>query len=360
MQTGRQAEAVGANVKGTYFLGADAPVKFETRNMQFGPLSPTDVLLRVHACGVCGTDVHIYKGEAGSAPVTPPVVLGHEFSGIVTAVGSAVTTCRPGDKIAADPNMYCGICRPCREGRKQNCEHLFALGVNTNGGFAEFCVLPQTQCFVLPEDADLDAAAMVEPLACAIHGIDQAGIRPGCNVLVIGGGAIGLLMVQLAKLSGAANVLLSEPVAVRRKIGAEVGADAVVDPIHESLPEKIRQVFGADGADTVIECVGNPQAALQAVESAGPGGTVLLFSVPKVGSTIPLPLMDIYKKELHIHGSIINPDTHQRAVDLIAAGRLELKKLITHTFDPEHLEEAILCQMGSESIKVLVKPSQDD
>lgn len=283
-------------MKGTYFLGADAPVKFETRDMQFGPLSPTDVLMRVHACGVCGTDVHIYKGEAGSAPVTPPVVLGHEFSGIVTAVGSAVTTCRPGDKIAADPNMYCGICRPCREGRKQNCEHLFALGVNTNGGFAEFCVLPQTQCFVLPEDADLDAAAMVEPLACAIHGIDQAGIRPGCNVLVIGGGAIGLLMVQLAKLSGAANVLLSEPVAVRRKIGAEVGADAVVDPIHESLPEKIRQVFGADGADTVIECVGNPQAALQAVESAGPGGTVLLFSVPKVGSTIPLPLMDIYKK----------------------------------------------------------------
>ena len=347
-------------MKGTYFLGADAPVRFETRDMQFAPLAPAEVLMRVHACGVCGTDVHIYKGEEGSAPVTPPVVLGHEFSGTVVAVGSAVTTCRPGDKIAADPNMYCGICRPCREGKKQNCEHLYALGVNTNGGFAEYCVLPQTQCFALPQDTDLDAAAMVEPLACAIHGIDNANIRPGTNVLVIGGGTIGLLMVQLAKLSGASKVLLSEPVASRQKVGLEVGADAVVDPIHESLPQKIQQTFGTSGADTVIECVGNPHATLQAIESAGQSGTVLLFSVPKVGSTVPLPLMDVYKKELHIHGSIINPDTHQRAVDLITAGRLELKKLITNTFDLEHLEDAIICQMGSESIKVLVKPTGSD
>lgn len=342
---------------GSFFLGATAPKKFEQRSMQFAPLGPDEVLMQVHACGVCGTDVHIYKGEEGSAPVTPPVVLGHEFSGTVAAVGSAVTTCRPGDKIAADPNMYCGICRPCREGKKQNCEHLFALGVNTNGGFAEYCVLPQAQCFVLPPQADLDEAAMVEPLACAIHGIDQANIRPGVNVLVIGGGTIGLLMVQLARLSGAAKILLSEPVELRRNIALEVGADAAVDPIHDSLPAAIRQTFGTDGADVVIECVGAPQATRQAIESAGFSANILLFSVPRVGSTVPLPLMDVYKKELHIHGSIINPDTHQRAVDLIAAGRLELKKLITHTFDLAHLEDAIRCQMGSESIKVLVKPT---
>ena len=345
-------------MKGSYFLGADQATKFEVREMKFGALAPTEVLVRVHACGVCGTDVHIYKGEEGSAPVTPPVVLGHEFSGIVEQVGAQVTTCKPGDAVALDPNMYCGKCRPCREGRKQNCEHLFALGVNTNGGFAEYCVAPQEQCFTLREGTDLDAAAMAEPLACAIHGIDNAHIRPGCNVLVIGGGTIGLLMVQLARLSGAAGVMLSEPVAMRREIGLSVGADAAVDPLTEDLPTCIRKTFGTDGADVVIECVGSPRTALQAVQSAGPSGQVLLFSVPPVGATIPLPLMDMYKKELHVSGSIINPDTHQRAVDLINSGRLELKKLITHTFDLEHLEDAIRCQMGPESIKVLVKPGK--
>lgn len=130
-------------MKGTYFLGADQASKFEVREMTFDILGPNDVLLKVHACGVCGTDVHIYHGEEGSAEVTPPVVLGHELSGIVEQVGSAVTVCRPGDRVAVDPNIYCGKCRPCRMGRKQNCRSLYAIGVNTNGGFAEYCVVPQ-------------------------------------------------------------------------------------------------------------------------------------------------------------------------------------------------------------------------
>lgn len=344
-------------MKGSFFLGADSTPKFEVREMAIGPLDPDEVLIKVHACGVCGTDVHIYHGEEGSAPVTPPVVLGHEFSGVVEEVGSQVTVCRVGDRVALDPNMYCGTCRPCREGKKQNCEHLYALGVNTNGGFAEYCVAPQSQCYLMNQDVDLDIAAMAEPLACAIHGIDRASIKPGQNVLVVGGGAIGMLMVQLAKLSGAAKVLLSEPVEVRQQLGLEVGADAVINPLKEDIGEVIKAVCGTDGVDVVIECVGNPRAVAQAIAAAGSGATVLLFSVPVVGSTVPLPLMDVYKKELHIVGSIINPDTHQRAVDLINSGRLEIKKLITHVFDIEHLEQAIQCQMGNESIKVIVKPN---
>lgn len=342
-------------MRGSFFLGAENNPKFEVRQMQFGALGPEDVLIKVHACGVCGTDVHIYHGEEGSAPVEPPVVLGHEFSGIVEAVGEKVSVCGVGDHVALDPNMYCGRCRPCREGKKQNCEHLYALGVNTNGGFAEYCVAPQAQCFVVDKEIDLDVAAMAEPLACAIHGIDNAGIKLGQNVLVIGGGTIGLLMVQLAKLSGAAKVLLSEPVETRRKLALEIGADAVIDPVKDDIRAAVKAACGTDGADVVIECVGNPRATAQAIDAAGAGATVLLFSVPPVGAQVALPLMDVYKKELHIVGSIINPDTHQRAVDLINAGRLEIKKLITHVFDIEHLEEAILCQMGSESVKVIVR-----
>ena len=343
-------------MKGTYFLGAAASPRFEVREMELGEPGPHEVLVENKSCGICGTDVHIYHGEKGSAEVHPPVVLGHEFSGIVAKVGSAVTDVKVGDHVTLDPNIYCGKCMPCRMGKKQNCENLFALGVNVNGGFAQYALCPDTQCFKVREDMDFDVAAMAEPLACVIHGIDQAGIRPGQTVLVVGGGTIGLLMVQMAKLSGASQVILSEPIELRRKIGTEVGADATIHPLEEDVPERIREITGRDGVDVVIECVGKPFAAEQAFAAAGFGATVLLFSVPAVDATVALPLFDVYKKELHVVGSIINPDTHQRAVNLLNAGCLEIKKLITHVYDLEHLEDAILMQMNSESIKVVVHP----
>jgi len=343
-------------MKGSFFVGAGQNPKFEVREMTFGPLGPKEVLVNNKACGICGTDVHIYHGEQGSADVTPPVVLGHEFAGIVAETGSEVTSVKPGDHVAIDPNLYCGECMPCRMGKKQECERLFALGVNVNGGFAEYAVCPEAQCFKVRRGISFEEAAMAEPLACVVHGIDQAQIRPGQVVLVIGGGTIGLLMVQMARISGASTVILSEPVEMRRKIGMEVGADAVIDPIHENVPQRIREICGRDGADVVIECVGKPFAVEQAFSSAGFAATILLFSVPGVDATVPLPLFDVYKKELRIVGSMINPDTHQRAVNLINSGRLELKKLITHTFDLEHMDEAIHMQMSTESIKVVVHP----
>lgn len=343
-------------MRGTYFLGADVTPKFEVREMEFRPLGKHDVLVKNMACGICGTDVHIYHGEAGSADVTPPVVLGHEFSGIVTEVGEAVTTVKVGDHVAMDPNMYCGKCMPCRMGRKQNCTHLAALGVTRDGGFAEYTVCPETQCFLINKEIDFDVAAMAEPLACIVHGIDQAAIRPGQVVLVIGGGTIGLLMAQMAKISGASTVILSEPVEMRRKIGLEVGTDAVIDPLNEDIGGRIKEICGRDGADIVIECVGKTFAVEQAFRAAGFGATVLLFSVPGVDAKAALPLFDVYKKELRILGSMINPDTHQRAVNLINGQSLEIKKLITHAYDLEHLDEAIHMQMSSESIKVMVHP----
>ena len=343
-------------MKGTFFLGAKEIPKFEVREMKFAPLAPHQVLVENRACGICGTDVHLYHGEEGSAAVNPPVVLGHEYSGVVVDIGPEVNGVKVGDHVTIDPNIYCGHCMPCRMGKKQNCENLFALGVNVNGGFAEYSVCPDTQCFKVSDDLDFDVAAMAEPLACAIHGVDQAGIVPGQVALIVGGGAIGLLMVQLAKLSGAATVILSEPVEMRRKIGLEVGADAVIDPIQEDISERLKEICGRTGADVVIECVGKEFAVEQAIKAAGFGANIMLFSVPSVHATIQLPLFDIYKKELHIMGSMINPDTHQRAVNLLNSGRLRIKDLITHVYDLEHLEEAIHMQMSSESIKVVVHP----
>ena len=345
-------------MKGAFFLGADRSVKFEVREMTFGELGDHEVLVKNMACGICGTDVHIYHGEEGSASVTPPVVLGHEYSGIVEKVGKSVTLVKPGDHVTMDPNMYCGRCRACRMGRKQNCENLFALGVNVNGGFAQYSRCPETQCFKLNDDVDFDVAAMAEPLACVVHGIDLADIKPGQTVAVIGTGAIGFLMMQMAKLKGASTVIMCAADDVRKDFALSLGADYAINSRVEDLCEKIKEYTGSDGADVVIECVGQTLATEQAVQIAGRGARVLLFSVPSPGATYSLPLYDVFKKELTISGSLINPDTHQRAVNLINSGRLEIKKLITHTYPLSGMEEAILKQMSEDSIKVVVHPQE--
>ena len=319
-------------------------------------MAPDEVLIKVAACGVCGTDVHIYHGSKGSAEVHPPVVLGHEFSGIIVQTGTAVDRFSPGDHVTVDPNIYCGECSFCRRGQKQLCQNLQAIGVTRNGGFAEYCYAPQQQCFLLSDSVPLRHGAMAEPLACCLHGIDRAEIRPGDTVCVIGGGAIGLMMVQLARMSGASRIVLSEPVSYRREIGLQLGADHAVDPTAVPLPQQLQQLLGTAGADIVIECVGNTIATAQAMAAAKPGATILLFSVPKTGTVHPLSLDDVYQKELRIVGSKINPDTHQRAVDLINSGRLQFAPLITHSYPVEQTEAAILRQMADDSIKVVVEP----
>ena len=340
-------------MKASYFLGDK---KFEVRDLPLPEIGEQDVLVRVAACGVCGTDVHIYHGSKGSTDVKPPVVLGHELAVEVVKIGSQVTTVKPGDHVTIDPNIYCGKCHFCQIGKKQMCQNLYAIGVNRDGGFAQYCVAPETQCYQLDKEVPLKYGAMTEPLACCVHGIDRAGIRQGDTVCVIGGGAIGLLMIQLAKLSGASKVILSEPVAMRREIGKKVGAWACVDPIHEDIKERLKELLGTEGVDVVIECVGTSVAAEQAFLAADRGATILLFSVPKPESIYSLHLEEVFQKELTILGSMINPDTHGRAAALINSGVLKLEPIITHSFSVEQVEEAILMQQSADSIKVIVEP----
>lgn len=214
---------------GAYFLGDQ---RIETRPLALPEPGEGQVLVKVSACGVCGTDVHIFHGGKGSAEVEPPVILGHEFSGRIVKIGDGVTGLEIGQLVTIDPNIYCGRCRPCRRGQKQMCHHMRAVGVNMDGGFADACLVPYAQCVPVAQDVDPELAALAEPLACCLHGIDRAGIRPGENVLVIGGGTIGQIMLQLARLAGAAKVLLSEPVEKRRALAVQLGADAAIDPIH--------------------------------------------------------------------------------------------------------------------------------
>lgn len=338
-------------MKGTYYLGNK---EFETRTLEKRNLLPDEVLVKVAVCGICGTDVHIYHGDKGSTNVQLPVILGHEFAGVIEEIGSNVDNLCVGDHVTIDPNIYCGKCHYCQNGKKQMCNNLTAIGVNRDGGFADHCYVPSAQCIKLNKSVPLAYGAMIEPIACCLHGIDRANIKAGDTVCVIGGGAIGLIMVQLAKLTGASCVILSEPAPMRRKVGLNVGADYVIDPINEQLKESIEKFTGTAGVDVVIECVGNTVATAQAFDAAKRGAIIMLFSVPKAGSIHPLSLEDVFQKELTIMGSMVNPNTHLRATQLINSGRIILDPLITHYYPVDKLKDAILMQMSDESIKVMV------
>lgn len=317
-----------------------------------------EILVKIMAAGICGTDVHIFEGEEGSAKVSPPVVLGHEFSGVVEKTGADVTTLGVGDKVTADPNIYCGKCYFCRTGKKHLCYNIQALGVTMDGGFAQYCAVPEKQAIKLDDNVDFEDGAFAEPLACCLHGIDRANITAGETVVIIGGGTIGLIMVQLAKLRGASTIILSEPIKLRRELGLKLGANAAIDPKKSDLKSEVHKIINDKPINVIIECAGNPHTARQSIEIADKGSRILFFSVPGPTSQLSIPLFELYKKELTILSSFINPNTQQYAAELINSGTLRLKELITHRYSIDETAEAIAKQKAKDSVKVFVKPWQ--
>lgn len=311
---------------------------------------PGEVLVRVEACGVCGTDFHIFKGEA---PARPPVVLGHEYCGEVVALGEGVAGLQPGDRVAVDPNIACGRCYHCRLGKVHLCESMEALGVTMDGGFTEYSVVPATQCHVLPAGMPAVQGAFVEPVACCVHGIDLAGIRPGNTVVVLGGGTIGLILLQLAQRSGATTLIVSEPVQKKRELALELGATLAVDPLSADLEEQVRAVAPA-GADIVIEAVGRPETVEAAVRIAARGGCILLFGVVPEDAKVPVSPFAIYKKELRIQGSYVNPFTFSRAISLLASGAVKVEPLVEQVVPVGDLPSVLASGPSAGGAKTLV------
>lgn len=286
-----------------------------------------DVLIKVKACGICGTDVHIYGGDKGAAEVTPPTILGHEFSGVVAEVGANVTGVKVGDRVCIDPNCYCGKCDFCRNGIAHYCTDMIGYGTTVNGGFAEYCSVDQRQVYKLGDNTTFEQGAMTEPVACCLHGIDMCNIQPGSSVVVIGGGMIGLLMLQLARLAGAARTALLEPVESKREVAKKLGADVCIDPIHEDVKAVLAE-NGMKWVNTVIECVGRTSTIEQAIDIVGNKGTVMMFGLTKPDDTISLKPFEIFRKEIELKASFINPYTQKRALELIDSGRLDVSSMV--------------------------------
>lgn len=321
-----------------------------------GPLAEDEVLIDVAACGVCGTDLHLFHGEEGAGSSTLPLIMGHEFSGTVSAVGSAVRGFRPGDRVCVDPNLYCGECFQCRRGNVHYCEYAQAYGVSMYGGFAQQCRVREKVVYHIPDRLSLEHAALVEPVACCLHGIDRANIRPGGTVAVIGLGSIGQLILQLAKWSGAANLIAIEPQAQKREAALRLGATLAIDPTAGDVKAELSKA-GIRSVDTVIECVGRGNTMELAVDIAGRGATVVLFGLTPPGTEIKVkPLEQVFRKELIITSSFVNPECSDRVIDLLAAGRLDLDAVITDRVPLDRAAEVFTDDRYRAHGKILILP----
>lgn len=313
---------------------------------------PGEVLVRILAAGICGSDRHMFKGEY---PTAIPVTMGHEFSGAVEAVGEGVTRFKGGELVTVDPNIACGTCPACRDARPNLCANLTAIGVTRDGGFAEYAAVPEAQAFILPSDLDPVHGAFSEPLACCLHAIEKAEIRSGDSVAILGGGVIGLLMVQLAKLEGAGKIILITRQSSRRDTALELGATHTLDPTDCDTVAEVQTITGG-GAHVVIECAGVPETLQTGIKMTRRGGNFVLFGVTPAGLEVPLTPFDILVNEVDIRPAYLNPFTHERAAALVASGVLELDKLVTKTIGLEDVPEVVGNAPMKGEIKVIVRP----
>ena len=311
-----------------------------------------EAVIRVAQCGVCGTDRSIFRGEYA---VTEPMVLGHEYSGTVVEVGRDVVGLVVGDRVVVDPNVVDDVCFYCRSGLSHLCLGLSSLGVGRSGGFAELSAVPARYLYNVPDEMSLSDASLVEPLACCVRGIDQAQVTVGDLVVVLGAGPIGCFLIQLARLSGAANVVAVEPAASRHESARRAGADVVCTPIESSTV--LRDLRGPVGADVVIEASGRLGAAESSLALARRGGTVLLFGVYPQDQTMSVSAFRINEDELRIVGSLNNPSTHARAIDLIASGRVVVDHVVTDVLPLDQLELAMDLGNFDSPGKIAIDPS---
>ncbi|MFO1208159.1 MAG: alcohol dehydrogenase catalytic domain-containing protein [Amaricoccus sp.] len=306
---------------------------------------PGEVLIRVEAAGICGTDRHLFHG---TFPAKPPVTLGHEFAGIVVGRGQGVDI-PDGVRVTCDPNDCCGACDACRRGKVNLCPNNIATGLHRDGGFAEYATFQARRAHRVPDALDPRHAAFSEPLACTLHGVDIGAPRPGERVLVIGGGVIGLLALQLAGLAGAEAMLLTRT-ADKRALATTLGAAATA-----ATPDEVRAIWPG-GADLVLECAGVPETVAEAPSLTRAGGRIVVIGVLAQGAKVPIEPFDLLFREIQLHFAFINPFTQARAVELIASGRVAVEPLISRTVPLAAAADAITRSALPGEVKVLVTP----
>jgi 2-desacetyl-2-hydroxyethyl bacteriochlorophyllide A dehydrogenase len=291
---------------------------------------PRDVVVRVAGCGICGTDLHIMEGEFAPAY---PIVPGHEFAGEVVEVGSGVTEVAVGDQVAVDPSLHCGECYQCKRARGNLCENWNAIGVTRPGGAAEFVVAPVKNCYRLPDSVSPGDAALIEPLSCAVRGVDVLPRRLADTYLIYGAGTMGLMMMELVKRTGAASVSMVDVNPARLETARLLGCTAAVESAGE--------LDAPRGYDVVVDCTGVEAAIADGLGRVGKGGTYLQFGVANYAARATIEPYKIYNQEITITGSMAVLHSFDRAGELFAAGVLDPSVFISHRYPLDRYADAL-------------------
>lgn len=305
-----------------------------------------EVLIKVLASGICGTDVHIFRGEyMGAYPVIP----GHEFAGVVEQVGAGVTRFAPGDRVAVEPNIACDNCANCLQNRHNFCLNWQAVGVTRPGGMAQYVIAPEKAVFSIGS-LPFEQGAFMEPLSCVLHGVERLAPQIGDQVAILGAGPIGCLLLQVLRQRGATHVTMVDKNPTRLHTAQSLGADVILDDLS---------VLQRDHYDAVVDATGVVAVMSRTIEFARYGGKVLLFGVPPSGQRMDMEAFPIFRKGLTILSSFTSLRNSLQAVELLRSGRVEVGGLVSHRLGLKDFQRGIeLIEQGRENVmKVMILPT---
>jgi L-iditol 2-dehydrogenase len=293
-------------------------------------VGPDDVLIRVKACGICGSDVHGFDGSTGRR--IPPLVMGHEAAGLVHAKGANVTGYHEGDRVTFDSTVSCGHCFFCTRGQINLCDNRQVLGVSCtefkrHGAFAEYVVVPQHILYRLPDSLPFEHAALIEAVSIGVHAVNITPIKLGATAVVIGTGMIGLLALQAIRLAGCSRVIAVDLDDAKLEVARQLGADVVLNPKSVDVPARVAELTGGHGADVAIEAVGAASPIKTAILSVRKGGTVTL--VGNITPTIEIPLQAVVSRQIRLQGSCASNGEYPECIDLMASGAIKVKPIIS-------------------------------
>ena len=329
------------------------PFKVRFLERQVRPLESDEVLIKVKASAICGSDLHIARGLHPSVPL--PATIGHEFSGDVEAVGTGVSKATPGMRVTVEPCIVCGKCDACRHGNYGYCEHISFTYRNGDGAMADYVIVKEDYVYELPEYLSYETGALIEPLSVATHAVRRSDVRLGETVLIIGAGAIGMMTAAMCRKSGATRVIISDLSDSRLALAKEVGADIVINSAKENLEDTIAQITDGKGVDKSFECVGHESCFLQAImtlKRSGLATVVGIYEKPQV----TFPASRLVTHEIRIQG--VQGYCWDFPIAIAAARDIPLEKFITHTFPLNELQKALdtALDRNSDSVKVILKP----
>ncbi len=327
----------------------------EVREVPVPEVGDGEVRIRIQRASICGTDVHIYRYDPWSQEhIRPPLILGHETAGVVEAVGRGVRNLQPGDRVAVETHIFCGSCRMCLLGEFHLCENLKTVGIDRDGSYAEYLVIPAVNAWKIPPSIPFEIATLMEPFGNAVYTVEEAHVE-GRNVLLTGAGPIGLMGLLVARALGAARVVVVEPSPLRARLARDLGADQVVDPTRQDAQEQILDFFGGY-ADVHLEFSGAPAAFALGLSVLRNGGTMSLLGLAGRSFTYDWDTFILKGiRAVGIHGRRIFA-TWVRAQELILSGKVDLRPLITHRLPLERIEEGFSAILNGEAVKVVLTP----